>query len=332
MATTTLCYQAPPARHVPSLSAGDRSLSLPRVSGQLTYHDAFDLAREFPSHSPQDLAAVLPGAPACPRCTGYGPCPTIQRRLSPHDAKQGLIGTVAYLPSFQDAQAAGSCIFGQPHVNPAAFQHPCVILETSACGHLSFCAPVTSFGGNSLADKYARASRRTQERFFWEYIAMEGVDGTHSPVNDLGTLRIAGAQLEKRSYCHLAEGYWIEWDNLSRFNKMGRRVLDAESIQLVRWAYAVAEHHRSVIGIQDKFSPSSSPVKKIPPPLLQLPSDNFALPPVWQQVPVQQMDPFAQGFVIPKRGSHAIAIVAPPSPPASPTKGLTPSWAQVASA
>lgn len=91
--------------------------------------------------------------PDCSVCNGSHPPSSCRPAVD--DNQRGLPGIIAWLPRRAHVPSV-SC--AHEHLrSDSAFDHPCLVLETSACGHLAFCAQVTSFGDGSIHDKYERA-------------------------------------------------------------------------------------------------------------------------------------------------------------------------------
>jgi len=58
-------------------------------------------------------------------------------------------------------------------LNPSVFNHPCLVMETSSCGHLALCLQVTSFGNGGIQDKYANCHNpETKKDIFDQYVAI----------------------------------------------------------------------------------------------------------------------------------------------------------------
>ncbi|CAK4010271.1 Hypothetical predicted protein [Lecanosticta acicola] len=261
----------PPGWHSQHLFGGDDFQACIGGSKITSYHNAFDKARmEDPFMQCMDLASVLPQEPVCPRCMGLTGAADLRTPVQEYDAEENLTGMVAYLPHEIELRSAlhQSCVFTQSHMNPGAFNHPCLILQQSACGHLAFCAQMTSFTqAGSLVKKHAAKSFAAKENIFWTHLAFEDGSKGH---NDLGELRLAGIPFQKKSYVKLDQGFWIEYDNLSYFRqprRHGRIDLDKESTKLAAWAYAVAETHRQTLGTLLPTRLPTPPCERTPSPV-----------------------------------------------------------------
>lgn len=105
-------------------------------------------------------------------------------RLNDSDSRKGLNGLITWLPQQRNI-SPDSCAFQK--LNSGAFNHPCVVIETSQCAHLVFCLQVTSFRDGTIQDKYSRCRNpREKDRIFNEYLALRNHDTVAH--NQLGEL------------------------------------------------------------------------------------------------------------------------------------------------
>ncbi|KAF7196714.1 hypothetical protein HII31_02084 [Pseudocercospora fuligena] len=173
----------------------------------------------------------LPPVPSTCSSTSCFP-PSVARPLD----GTNLQGQIAFLPR-QDQIPETSVV--HPQLNKGAYSHPCVILAQQSS--FVFCAPVTSFNGQALQEKYARANDKS---ILWQYLQIHHPAAPREAPNGLGELYLTGDAMAKPSYVNLNGGFWIEWQYLSKFGRSERLALAAESYFIATWAYAVAEQHR----------------------------------------------------------------------------------------
>lgn len=170
------------------------------------------------------------------------------------------VGSIKYLYALPTA--SDSVAQQQPHLlNKGVANHPCAVMLTSPCGHLAFCAPVTSFNGEGIHAKYSDChNRRTREKIFNEYLSFE--EPTTMAHNGKGMLQYAGEPMAKQSYAHLEFGYWME---LRALRFWGNRRLTTGALQRLKAQYLAAETQRQVHGSdgERRIAKSQSPS---PPP------------------------------------------------------------------
>ncbi|EME78580.1 uncharacterized protein MYCFIDRAFT_178707 [Pseudocercospora fijiensis CIRAD86] len=191
-------------------------------------------------------------------------CPNPFPSPLPHPLDgEGLQGQIAFLP--RQEQIPHTSII-HPQLNKGAYSHPCVILATSPCTSYVFCAPITSFNGQALQEKMARA---TDKSALWQYLQIQHFGAQRDPPNELGELQLVGEQMAKPSYVNLKNGFWIEWRYLGKFNPRanGRIALAPESYLTATWAYAVAEQHRQLITASIACPVACTPARPATPPL-----------------------------------------------------------------
>ncbi|KAK5114958.1 hypothetical protein LTR85_009996 [Meristemomyces frigidus] len=186
----------------------------------MTYYpfhpSTFDLAFARPATAPLPYVAST----GCSICA-YGFTPAVVRTaLTQEDYTVGLNGLIAHLPT-QTSVPGTSIAHQQPEVlNDRAFDHPCVILSTSDCGHMVFCLPATSWGRKSFDQKW-HAIRNPQllaeKRNL--YAALKRHDTV--PHNLLGELEHSGPEMPTQTYIHKDHGFWIEWSFLNHFKPVG---------------------------------------------------------------------------------------------------------------
>lgn len=280
-----------------------------------------------PAYAPQGLAPQPYQAPPIPPCSicAYGSTtpPTVRAALRIQDYNAGLNGLIAYLPP-KDCVPDHSIAHQQPLVlGDGAFKHPCVILGTSPCGHMVQCLPATSWGGQSLEQKWRNIRNpqmMAEKRFLWS--ALKRRDTV--PHNDLGSLDHSGPEMPSQTYIHKDHAYWIEWSFLDHFKHAdGKRQLTAESFQRLVQQYQAAVDHIRIYGRCS--SPSSSPrcsprTPPTPPHYYQGPANGYFTPCLgshasmpMQQLPSPPPSPPAL-FQLQARANKAIAIVRPTSP------------------
>ncbi|EME38595.1 hypothetical protein DOTSEDRAFT_39566 [Dothistroma septosporum NZE10] len=178
------------------------------------------------------------------------PCNFRDALSKQYDSSESRVGIIAKLPAKHCLKNSGSVVLSQAQVNDNAYCHPCLTLTTSKCGRLVFCAPMTSFGNNSITEKYSRAGQYARDNVFYEYVALNNRDAaSHST---LPILRHEGLDMLKPTYVHLDSGFWIEWDCLA-VQQGGRRHLTAPSLVIARELYALAENHRQRYGSSSKI-------------------------------------------------------------------------------
>lgn len=183
--------------------------------------------------------------PECPECRGTS-------NASPHrshrDAigradQKDAVGRVMMLPRESDIpqDSVVRQFFAQ---NVGAYGHPCLAMSTPSCGHLVFCAQMTSFGQTPLEKKYENAGEEVRENVLWKYVPVTHIPKTGpQPGNRWGDL-ISTVAMEKQSYVNLTGGFWIEVKNLHYLPNRKTCRLDPASLRRAKWAYAVAEKHR----------------------------------------------------------------------------------------
>ncbi|KAM3420688.1 hypothetical protein BST61_g3942 [Cercospora zeina] len=195
--------------------------------------------QETLSWNPEHLSGVLPPI-SCSACRKSSPPSSLPGRLNDEDAKAGLNGLFAFLGA-GSTLPVDSVLFDQSHWNEGAGGHPALILCQSTCGHLVFCARVTSFSrAGGLVAKYANVR---QKDILWRYLAVAHKRGDKSP-NSMDLLQCTH-DTPKPSFVSLSEGYWIEWRNLARFRADGLPCqLSPTSFHQATWAYYKAECHR----------------------------------------------------------------------------------------
>jgi hypothetical protein len=175
----------------------------------------------------------------CSTCCGTPP------NVEHSDFTQAVTpGEMAWLPSMQDLTAAGHtwCAEQQPRdLNAGAFNHPCIILKSSGCGHLMYCAPCTSFGGRSIQAKYDKANKNSDA--FYRHLSIS--NNHSSPHSDLPELQLQSTSgPPKSTYVVLGKGFWIEKWALTPFGVAGRpQILQADSLHILRWAHHIARNY-----------------------------------------------------------------------------------------
>ncbi|KAF2210336.1 hypothetical protein CERZMDRAFT_86080 [Cercospora zeae-maydis SCOH1-5] len=195
--------------------------------------------QETLSWSPEHLSGALPPI-FCSACRTSTPPSSLPGHLNDEDARSGLDGLFAFL-GVGSTLPADSVVFDQPQWNEGAGGHPALILCQSTCGHLVFCAQVTSFSqAGGLLAKYANTRHKD---IFWRYLAVAHKHGNKSP-NGMDLLKCAH-DTPKPSFVNLDGGYWIEWRNLTHLRACGPPCrLSPTSFHQATWAYYKAECHR----------------------------------------------------------------------------------------
>ncbi|KXT03204.1 hypothetical protein AC578_4744 [Pseudocercospora eumusae] len=160
------------------------------------------------------LTHYLPPVPSTYSANSFYPS-RLHHPLHPQDVKGGLQGLFAFLP-YQNQIPETSVVHSQLN-------------------------KVTSFNGQALQEKYARANDKS---ILWQYLQINHPASPREAPNGLGELFLTGGSMKKPSYVNLNGGFWIEWQYLSKFGHTGRTALTAESYFTATWAYAVAEQHR----------------------------------------------------------------------------------------
>ena len=156
------------------------------------------------------------------------------------DPQAGSIRHLGDVPTSKESVAAQQTVV----LNPGAGNHPCAVILISACGHLAFCSPITSFAGAGIEAKYVhcRNDRKRQDHYD-EYIPFEE-HGTKQ-VNAKGMLQYTGGRMKCQSWAHLDFGYWIE---LRHLRSWGGRALTSPALAHLKAQYAAAEIYRQVHG------------------------------------------------------------------------------------
>lgn len=203
---------------------------------------------------------------SCPTCDAASPAAaTSHRGLNDQDSQFGLLGLIVLLGEKEKIPTYSVVKNGsQPRIKDGTYNHPAMILTQSTCGHLVYCAQVTSFsssGFRGIHDKYAYA--RNQEAL-WRYLPIEHDESeTHDPERQPDELE-TDRDTANASYMNLNSGYWIGWQYLRQYTsttdgKYAR--LLPQSVNYATWAYATAERHRQRYGedLQAKLARSASP-------------------------------------------------------------------------
>lgn len=234
----------------------------------------------------------------CNTCTRGSPCQFYTQR--PLDQQYhhefGFKGLIAQLPLQSKVDRES---IAHQQLNDGAFQHPCVIYQTSSCDHLAYCLPATSFGGKTVTqrfrswdDSWARTKRMNK------YLPLEGEKPAEAH-NANGTLKHDGCDMPSPTKIELDGGYWIEIANLEPFRGPARR-LTGEALEKLDKILTRSRHHND---------------ERYPPPQA-----------------VSRTNVSATLFVQPPKTSKAILITPPPTPPresspppsAKPTEYATP--------
>lgn len=178
------------------------------------------------------------------------------------------IGAMCYLGDKRSIPGC-SIAYKQGQVNDEAFKHPCIPIATAidATGEkYLFCAPMSSFNGESLTSKYRPCK---EDAWAWSVLntwMMIGGNGDESGPRACRALHpklwMANNTTDKRSYVNLDRGYWIEERFLPLWRGSPQR-LEAESLDALQWAYAVAQRYRDAVG---DFSRMTKPRRTPSPP------------------------------------------------------------------
>jgi hypothetical protein len=184
------------------------------------------------------LDHILPPTSFCSTCCGTPP------NVDHSDFTQTEIpGEMAWLPSMNDLTAAGHtwCAEQQPRdLNAGAFNHPCIILKSSACDHLVYCAPCTSFGGRGIQAKYDKANKNSDT--FYRHLSISSEHS--SPHSELPKLQLQSTSGPKKStYVVLGKGFWIEKWALTTFGAAEPQVLQPDSLLILKWAHHIAQNY-----------------------------------------------------------------------------------------
>ena len=209
---------------------------------------------------------------SCPTCAASSPAASTSRTsrwtLNDHDHRQGLAGLLVRLGDIGKVPTNSVMRNGsQPDINDGAFNHPAIILTQSNCGHLVFCAQLTSFSGyQGIQEKYLEAGNPSY--YLWRYLPIQhSASEAHDPTIQPDQL-VLDRETEKPSYMNLNTGYWVEWRHLCRFTKtedwQQARLLP-HSLDYATWAYARAKEHRDIYGDDSKRRLARS----LTPPQLQ---------------------------------------------------------------
>lgn len=210
----------------------------PGFRGQSTYRDAFrgqsfTLGADWASSLRTQIAK---SSPYCRHCLRHSPEKQADQSIVP--------SLVAFLPA--ERSIPQDSIVRLQGLNQGAYSHPCLVLLESECKHLVFVAPMTSFNGTDLCQKYSHASPTAKHDVFWRHLSIDHPQ--RSSPNDLDSLSLLdGDSLPKASYLNLSGGYWIEKSTLAPFNAGQRKRLSLtqSALAYARWAYGVAERHRA---------------------------------------------------------------------------------------
>ena len=230
-----------------------------------------------PSSSPSITCGV------CQHGTGNVNKTFNPRNLSAQDLANGLI---AQLPAINRQSYALSCASQQTKaLHPNALSHPCVIINLSPCGHMVHCLPATSWGNKMFQQKWAgirNAVTFAETSNAWLPLLQPNT----VPHNSLGPLQHTGFPMPKTTYIGLNDAFWIEHELLEHFMPgQAPRQLLPESFSRLTYL-----HEQKLAAEAPQSTTMASPQ-----------------PMVWGTT--------APLVIIPPRRSHAVAIVAPPSPP-----------------
>jgi hypothetical protein len=170
-------------------------------------------------------------------------------------------GELAWLPSIQDLTAADNtfCVEKQRTLNAGAFDHPCVVLKSSSCSHLVYCAPCTSFGGKGIKAKFDKANKNSDAFYRHLSIKSEGSQ-PHSSLPELHLQANGGPK--KTTYIVLGKGFWIERWALNTYRIGGQaQVLQPASLEFLKYAHQIAEsYHAEQDQTQHRKQGANSPL------------------------------------------------------------------------
>lgn len=107
-----------------------------------------------------------------------------------------FLATIMWLPHTDHLPPTSMVRHPDHGINEGASNHPCVPALMSACGHLTFCLPVTSFGGHGVEGKYCRAAN--PQEFYDEYLPLAERDTRQT--NNWGALAYDGTRMRNQSY------------------------------------------------------------------------------------------------------------------------------------
>jgi hypothetical protein len=162
----------------------------------------------------------------------------------------------------QDLIAADNtfCVEQQQRaLNAGAFNHPCVVLKSSSCSHLVYCAPCTSFGGKGIKAKFNKANKNSDAFYRHLSIKREGSQ-PHSSLPELHLQATCGPK--KPTYIVLGKGFWIERWALNTYRIDGQaQVLQSASLEFLKYAHQIAEsYHAEKDRLQHRKQGVNSPL------------------------------------------------------------------------
>ncbi|KAK5114955.1 hypothetical protein LTR85_009993 [Meristemomyces frigidus] len=141
------------------------------------------------------------------------PAPLSQvNKLRLADAKLG------YFANFtMDDLPQHSIIHQQPWITIGLSDHPVIIIGLKDDGRVAVCLPVTSFGQQTIQEKYNNAGVAARARILGSYMAIQQGDKT-VPHNDMPVLQLADGLMLKQSYANMGGFFEIETCNLQLWN------------------------------------------------------------------------------------------------------------------
>lgn len=200
----------------------------------------------------QTLEQVLASKAVTCSCGAPSSDPSGSLKIDPE------VGAIKHLPALPTSTASVATQQGH-QLDKGAANHPCAVMIVSACGHLAFCAPITSFGGEGIVKKYSNCTNaRKREKIFNEYLAFQ--EWNTQAHNGKGMLQYTGDRLLKQSYAHLEFGYWME---LRALGSLGGRHLTPTARDNLKAQYLAAEIHRQIHGSEGERRIANS---RSPPP------------------------------------------------------------------
>lgn len=202
------------------------------------------------------LRATIPPPAASQNAAPIIPGPGQYKSLQDRANKSSLVGTIAYL-GHESVHPANCWVReSQPHqLAMGAFNHPVLILAKQ--GNLVFCAPCTSWHGQTPQEKWSKSPQALDDALHSHMELLSTTEPADCATMALGGLKHSGRRMEKRTFVSLQRGFWTEAHLLEEWTKGGARQLTGESSGIACWAYTTAYNWRQLNGISEEFQGSS---------------------------------------------------------------------------